>query len=108
MEPVMIKSSSRGVVLLFCLSILFCLISSGYGQQALEPPQKVETVEKEPGPQKIVPAPQNPREKTGIFVFLAWVWLVILVLSYFLRLKIKELDRLYHLDFFPGTKDRNS
>ncbi|MBN1223560.1 MAG: hypothetical protein JXB23_09940 [Candidatus Aminicenantes bacterium] len=48
----------------------------------------------------IVPAPKDIKEATAIYVFLGWMWLSILVLIYFLRLKVKETDRIHELKFF--------
>jgi len=48
----------------------------------------------------IVPAPKDVKEATAIFVFLGWMWLAIFVLIYFLRLKVRETDRIHRLKFF--------
>jgi len=50
------------------------------------------------------PGPQDIVEKVGIYVFLAWVWISIVVLIYFLRLKVKEADRLYELKYYDSFK----
>ncbi len=55
-------------------------------------------------PEKIVPGPQNIKERTAVYVFLGWLWVSIAVLVYFLRLKIKEIDRIYVLRFFPTAE----
>jgi hypothetical protein len=55
-------------------------------------------------PEKIIPAPQNIKESAAIYVFLGWMWLSIVVLIYFLRLKIKEADRLYMIRFFSSER----
>ncbi|MGD2294383.1 MAG: hypothetical protein PVF22_00930 [Candidatus Aminicenantes bacterium] len=68
------------------------------GQQPQAEP-KVEVTE------TIVPAPKNIKEKTAIYIFVGWMWLSILVLIFFLRLKIKEVDRLHSLGFFSEDKD---
>lgn len=52
---------------------------------------------------KIIPVPANPRQKTGIYVFLFWIWIVIFILIYFIRQKIRELDRLNDLEFFSDS-----
>jgi hypothetical protein len=56
-------------------------------------------------PEKIIGAPQDIKQNTGIWVFVVWMWISIFVLVYFLRLKIKEADRLYRLRFFSVKKD---
>ena len=58
----------------------------------------------QPEPDRIVPAPQNIRESTGIYVFLAGIWLSVGVLIYLLRLKIKETDRLLEAGYFSSDK----
>ena len=56
-------------------------------------------------PEKIIGAPQDIKQKTGIWVFVVWMWVSILVLVYFLRWKIKEADRLYQLRYFSAKKN---
>jgi hypothetical protein len=56
-------------------------------------------------PEKIIGAPRDIKQSTGILVFVAWMWISVFVLIYFLRLKIKEADRLYRLRFFSAKKD---
>ena len=53
----------------------------------------------------IVPAPKDITEATAIYIFLGWIWLSIGILIFFLRLKIKEVDRLHELGFFTEDKD---
>jgi hypothetical protein len=55
-------------------------------------------------PEKIVGAPQDAKQKTGILVFVAWMWISVFVIIYFLRLKIKEADRLHRLRFYSAKK----
>ncbi len=55
-------------------------------------------------PEKIVAGPKDIKEKTAVYFFVGWLWAAIGVLIYVLRLKIKEVDRLYALKFF--TPDR--
>jgi hypothetical protein len=56
-------------------------------------------------PEKIIGVPQDIKQKTGIWVFVVWMWVSILVPIYYLRLKIKEADRLYRLRFFSAKKN---
>jgi len=58
----------------------------------------------QPEPDKIVAGPQNIKESTGVWVFLAGIWLSIAVLIYLLRLKIKETDRLFNIGYFSSDK----
>ena len=53
---------------------------------------------------KIIAAPQNIKESTAIYVFLGGIWLSVAVLTYLLRLKIKETDRLLEVGYFSSDK----
>jgi hypothetical protein len=53
---------------------------------------------------KIVPGPKDIKESTGIIVFVSWMWLSIIILIFFLKLKIKEVDRLLELGYLSETK----
>ena len=48
----------------------------------------------------IVPAFSGIKEQTAVYVFYGWLWLSIVVLIYFLRLWIKESDRVYHAKYY--------
>jgi hypothetical protein len=96
------KRKLRAVfILIFCL-LIFSL-SLSFGQQASPSVKNKETQVRET-PEKVVPSPQNIKEKTAINVFLSWIWVSIFVLIYIIRLKIKEVDRLYGLKYFPIKK----
>ena len=69
-----------------------------------QPPAKDKAVQAEAQPEKIFAAPRNIRERTAIYVFVAWLWAAIFVLIYILRLEIKEADRLLDLKYFRGEK----
>ncbi|MFP4082389.1 MAG: hypothetical protein ACLFVG_06485 [Candidatus Aminicenantes bacterium] len=94
----------RLVSVLFVV-LLVVFLGAGYSpvQQvsAKNQEQKMQTEEPE---EKVVVSPQDIKEETGVYVFLGWLWLSIFVLIYFLRLKIKEVDRLHHLKFFNHTE----
>ena len=53
----------------------------------------------------IVPGPADIKQAIAIYIFLGWIWLSIGILIFFLRLKIKEVDRLHELGFFTEDKD---
>jgi len=55
-------------------------------------------------PEKIIPGPQNIKERTAILVFLGWMWASIAVLVYLLRLKIKEVDHLHRTRYFSPRR----
>ncbi len=99
----------RVVVSLFAIFLLGFVFSFGrtgssvvqrapFFQQALgdQDESEVET---------IVPGPKDVKQATAIYVFLGWIWLSIGILIFFLRLKIKEVDRLHRLGIFSEDKD---
>jgi hypothetical protein len=45
--------------------------------------------------QEVRPAALGPREKVGLYVFMSGLWLAIAFLLYFLRLRIREADRVF-------------
>jgi hypothetical protein len=63
---------------------------------AAKKPAKKEVVRTEP----IVPAFSGIKEQTAVYVFYAWLWLSIAVLIYFLRLWVKEADRVYKAKYY--------
>lgn len=64
-------------------------------------PEKAKAETKaEAQPETIYPAPKNIREKSGVYVFLAWLWLTIAILVYVLALKIREADRVFSLHYY--------
>jgi hypothetical protein len=87
------------LLLLSWVGMAYCPSPQGEEQAVTEAPQE------EQKPDKIVGAPQDAKQKTGIWVFVVWMWISVVVIIYFLRLKIKEVDRLYRLGFFSAQKD---
>jgi len=53
-------------------------------------------------PEKIFAGPKDIKERIAVYVFLGWLWLSIAVLIYLLRLKIREIDRLYDFSYFSA------
>ncbi len=99
----MMRRRLSALILLASVSILFGL-SYGFSEQVVSEEKKSE-IQKQEAQEKIIPSAKNIKEKTAIYVFLGWVWLSILVLIYFLRLKIKEVDRLQLFKFFTNEKN---
>lgn len=101
-------TSKRRGFFLFLLFLLFLLTWTGmspcHSQQAVVE-KDVNTPQMEAPSEKIVGAPQDIKQKTGIWVFVVWMWTAVFVLIYFIRLKIEESDRLYRLRFFSAKKD---
>ncbi len=88
------KAKFLGVFLLSIFFLSFFLPEFDFAQQVRQEEQE----------EKIIPSPQNIKEQTGIYVFVAWMWIAIVVLIYILRLKIKEVDRLHKLRFLSVKK----
>ena len=93
-------------VALFVLVITFhsfFLLKPDFAQQVVQK-EKTEITQEEESQEKIISGPQNIKESTGIYVFVAWMWLAIFVLIYILMLKIKEVDRLLEIQFICEKK----
>ncbi len=72
---------------------------------AVKPAKKVP----EKRTETIVPAFSGIKERTAVFVFYVWLWLSIVVLIYFLRLWVKESDRVYHAKYYePDESPRKA
>jgi hypothetical protein len=103
----------RLIALALVLALTMPALLSAAGSQAVAPqtaPQKAPAtaavkVKTPPTPETVHPAYASLREKTAVLVFLAWLWLIVGVLAYLLRLKIREADRVYGLKYFPVSKD---
>ena len=100
----MTKKKMASWCVLGCLFLLLFSLSYVFSQQGVSGKES-EVVAAEENHEKIIPGPKDIRERTGIYVFLGWLWLSIFVLIYFLRYKIKEVDRLYQMEFFKGKKE---
>jgi len=91
-----------GISLLACLLVQAALPPPPAPfQEAKEAPKASQ--ERAAGPEEQGPPPMDARESTGIYVFIAWIWMAILVLLYVLGLKIREVDRLHGLGYFDGS-----
>ena len=81
----------------------FFLLKPDFAQQVGQK-EKTEMTQEEESQEKIISGPQNINESTGVYVFIAWMWLAIFVLIYILMLKIKEVDRLLEIRFISEKK----
>ncbi|MGD2245962.1 MAG: hypothetical protein PVI11_05375 [Candidatus Aminicenantes bacterium] len=90
------------LAILISLHSLFFVVA-GFAQQVIQA-EKNEITQEGEIQDKITPGPQNIKESAGIFVFVAWMWLAIFVLIYVLRLKVKEVDRLFEIRYLSGKK----
>jgi len=91
------KPAGRKGKIITVLAFLLIVYAVAMSVWSLQTPSKPEA-------DKIIPAPQNIKESTGIFVFLGGIWLCVAVLIYLLRLKIKETDRLLEAGYFSSDK----
>ncbi len=89
--------------LLVVFFLSFFILEFNFAQQVRQKEQE-EKIQVKDDHEKIIPSPQNIKESTGIYVFVAWMWISIFVLIYILRLKIREVDRLLKLRFLATKK----
>ncbi len=61
-----------------------------------------------PAGKEIKGGPLNPKERMGINVFMAWLWVAIIVLIFIFAAKIREVDRLYEARYFQDEKHTHS
>jgi hypothetical protein len=101
----MIRTGGSFLIIAFLLMLLVFWTgdSSCYARQIGSQGQ-MKAPQEEKEPDKIVAAPTDVKERTGIWAFFIWMWVSIFVLIFFLRLKIKEVDRLHRLRFFSVEK----
>ena len=91
------KPAERKGKIITILAFLLVVFAVAMSVWSLQTPSKPEV-------DRIVAAPQNIKESTAIYVFLVGIWLSIAVLTYLLRLKIKETDRLLEVGYFSSDK----
>ena len=61
-----------------------------------------------PAGQEVTAGPRNPKEQMGLYVFMAWLWVAIIVLVFILRAKVREVDRLFEARYLTGEKHGHS
>jgi cytochrome b6 len=91
------KPAGRKGKIITILAFLLIVYAIGMSIWSLQTPSQ-------PEPDRIIGAPQNIKESTGIYIFLAGIWLSVGVLIYLLRLKIKETDRLLGIGYFSSAE----
>jgi hypothetical protein len=104
------RNLSAALVLLLALAVVLPAVLSA--QQAPQTnaaqaaPAKPAAKTKAPAePVTIHPAYSSLKEKTAVLVFLAWLWVIVGILVWLLRMKIREADRVHGLKFYPAAKD---
>ena len=95
------KGTSRSAAVLL-IAVFLCIVSSAFFPDVQLNAQEQNPERKPPQEkqEKTYPGFKDIKEKTGVYVFIAWLWLSVLVLVFFLRLKIKEADRLHEVGFY--------
>jgi hypothetical protein len=88
-----------GFVLLAAVLGILAAASPGLAAQsaAAAAPQ---AAPKAPQEAEVHPAPLSPRDQVGLYVFLACLWLAIGFLLYFLRLRVREADRVFRTGLY--------
>jgi hypothetical protein len=100
----MIRGKKPTPAFLLLLVFFLAFFSSYDLAQQDKPEEQIQVTQAQKEKEKIVPSPKNIKESTGIYVFVGWIWLAVFILVFFLRLKIKEVDRLYRLGYFSQKK----
>jgi len=119
----MMRKNVALAAVLFILALVACpvLAAENPGQAASQvaPPKTAapQPAVPQPAPEKakaetkpeskdetIHPAPKNIKERSAVYVFLAWLWLVIGSLIYVFALKIREADRVFSLHYYQPDK----
>jgi hypothetical protein len=86
------------------LALFFSFAASGEGWPLQDPqPKKPQVEQPEDVAEAIVPGPKDIKQETALYIFIGWLWLSIGVCIFFLRLKIKEADRLLFLNYFSDN-----
>jgi hypothetical protein len=102
------RNLSTVLVLTLALAIVLPALLSAASPQAAPqaaPAKTAAKVKAPPAPEIIHPAFASLKEKTAVLVFLAWLWIIVAILVWLLRMKIREADRVYSLKFYPDPKD---
>ena len=102
------RTVSASLALILALSLLLPALLSAASPQAAPqaaPAKTTAKVKAPPTPETIHPAFADLKEKTAVLVFLAWLWLIVGILVWLLRMKIREADRVHALRFYPASKD---
>jgi len=90
-------------LIIVLIMILAPILASGISKQEAQKPAPQTSSEKDK-PAELKAGPKNIKEKTAVFVFLAWTWLLVGMLVYFIRLKIKEADRVHEIRFYSAPQ----
>jgi hypothetical protein len=97
-----LRRLALGLVLLATLTGILAAGQAGTAAQntAVDAPQAVTKPAEET---EVQPAPLSPRDEVSLYVFLVCLWLAIAFLLYFLRLRIREADRVFKTGLYGKT-----
>jgi len=90
------RTVAGGLALIFFLPLLAAAAGPGLAPPP-DPQANASPVKPKVRTEPLNPGPSSIKERAGIVVFLAWMWLSIAVLLYVLRLKKREADRVTSL-----------
>lgn len=99
----MIKGASRRAAWPVLLAIAFGVMSVLPPAQAAHQDPNVAPQTASPAKGEVRPAPLAPRERVGLGVFLACLWLIIAFLIFFLRQRIREADRVFRTGLYQDA-----
>jgi hypothetical protein len=102
------RTASVALALTLALAVVLPALLSAASPQAAPqaaPAKSAAKIKAPPTPEIIHPAFASLKEKTAVLVFLAWLWLIVGILVWLLRMKIREADRVHGLKFYPAPKD---
>ena len=97
--------SRRWWIALWALAGACLLVVFSVNVSAQENPPETSAATQEEAPEEVLhPGPKDLKERWSIYVFVAWMWFSITVLIYFIRLHIREADRVLDLDYYGLEK----
>jgi len=80
------------------LLLLGALVASGWLEARVQESPQASLKPAANAPEQDKPAAPRPaKERMAVYVILAWVWLSIAVLLAFLRLRVREADRVHRM-----------
>lgn len=88
----------RRVIAAAAIFVLGALVAAGLLEARVQAPAQASVKPAAAAPGQEKPAAVRPaRERMAVYVVLAWVWLSIAVLLGFLRMRIREADRVHRM-----------
>jgi cytochrome b6 len=94
------KPASRKGKILTVVAWLFVVYALAMSAWSLAGPKPAAGAE-----EGLSAGPRSAGERTGMYVFLAWTWTMIVFLAFVLRGKVREVDKLHAAGFFGAGDD---